>query len=380
MFGRRKRLFALFGFPVQLDPSWLILLILVVWNLSSGYFPGHYTNLPVSAYWLMGIVGAFGLFLSIILHELSHSWVARHFGLPIGGITLFMFGGVSEMEQEPTSPGVEFLVAVMGPVTSFIIAGLLLLTGWGLQGITPPAVNGVIQYLGFINLVLGIFNLLPAFPMDGGRILRAGIWKWKRSLEPATRIASRVGVVFASIFIALGVISILGGAVMSGLWWVLIGLFLRSSAQMAYEQIRWKELLTGVRIQELMKPNPLAVPNRLSLDKLVSEYFVQDRKHLYPVVDQDHILMGYVQLESLRNFPETEWPNHSVSEITQQCNNEIALDANTDAMDAFSIIARNNSNSIFVTQNNRLIGLVTLQDLKNYISIRQDLQNVRHAT
>jgi len=191
MFGKRIKLFKLLGFEVRVDWSWIIIAILIAWSLSKGLFPSYYKNLSTQTYWWMGIIGAAGLFLSIIVHELSHSLVARKYGLPMKGITLFIFGGVAEMEEEPPSARAEFMMAIAGPLSSILIA----LVFYGIQaagkqaGLAAP-VTGVVGYLAMINGILAGFNLLPAFPLDGGRVLRSILWGVKKNLRWATYISS----------------------------------------------------------------------------------------------------------------------------------------------------------------------------------------------
>ena len=191
---RKIELFSLSGFKVSLDPSWFILAVLITWSLATSYFPFSYENLSKQTYWLMGVAGALGLFVSIVLHEFAHSWVARRNGLPMKGITLFIFGGVAEMTEEPPSPEVEFRVAVAGPIASIVISvACFAMTLAGRQVPLPVPVTGVLAYLALINLVLVAFNAVPAFPLDGGRVLRSVLWRWKEDLRWATRITSRIG-------------------------------------------------------------------------------------------------------------------------------------------------------------------------------------------
>lgn len=205
MFGRRIKLFRLFGFEVRIDLSWIIIAVLVAWSLAVGFFPFRYKNLSAQTYWVMGVVGAIGFFLSVIFHEIFHSLVGRKFGIPMKGITLFIFGGVSEMGEEPPNAKAEFLVAIVGPLSSMVIGlacyGIHIL---GIRGGWPVAINGVVQYLAYINSLLAAFNLLPAFPLDGGRMLRAGLWALKKNLRWATRIASGIGSGFALLLMLFG--------------------------------------------------------------------------------------------------------------------------------------------------------------------------------
>ena len=209
MFGRSLTLFRLFGFHVQADMSWLVLAFLITWSLATGYFPFAFENLPPSLYWWMAVVGAAGLFASLIFHELAHSLVARRFGIPIKGITLFIFGGVAHMEEEPPSPKSEFLMAVAGPLASLLLATAFYavgesgkILGW------PEPLTGIAGYLSFINVVLVIFNMVPAFPLDGGRVLRAALWAWKGDLRWATRLASWFGSGFGIMLMVLGALLI----------------------------------------------------------------------------------------------------------------------------------------------------------------------------
>ena len=213
MFGKRFVLFEILGFKVQIDGSWLFLAVLVTWSLATGVFPVWYEGLSPATYWWMAVAGVIGLVFSLIFHELSHSLVARRFGLPIRGITLFIFGGVAEMEEEPASGKVEFLMAVAGPVSSCVLAvGFYVLAVIGLAQGLPDPVLGILDYLALINGMLAAFNLLPAFPLDGGRMLRAALWYYKGDLREATRLASRSGEIFGIVLMALGAVVTSAGA------------------------------------------------------------------------------------------------------------------------------------------------------------------------
>ena len=230
-FGRRMTLFTLLGFRVQLDMSWLFLALLVTWSLAKGFFPIEAPGLPAATYWWMGIAGTIGLLFSLVLHELSHSLVARRYGMTIRGITLFIFGGVAELADEPPSAKAELWTALAGPAMSLLIAVLFTAIG-GLGGESrwPPPAVGVAAYLGTINFALAGFNLVPAYPLDGGRVLRAALWRWKGDLHWATRQASRVGGGFAFLLMAAGALQLINGNFIGGVWWFLIGLFLRNAS------------------------------------------------------------------------------------------------------------------------------------------------------
>ncbi|MFQ5799880.1 MAG: site-2 protease family protein, partial [Bacteroidota bacterium] len=246
MFGKRIPLFKLFGFSVCIDASWFILAIFITWSLANWLFPDHFHGLPTATYWWMGVAGASGLFASIVFHEFCHSIIARRYGLPMKGITLFIFGGVAEMADEPESPKAEFLMAIAGPISSVVLAtGLLFLYVVGKHAAWSEPINGVLWYLWFINYVLAGFNLLPAFPLDGGRVLRSILWAIKGNLRWATRIASRLGSGFGLFLIIMGAINVFKGSVPGGIWLFLIGMFIRNASQMSYRQLLMRRSLAG---------------------------------------------------------------------------------------------------------------------------------------
>jgi len=242
MFGRPFPLFRVFGFDVRADPSWLVVVALAVWTLSRHFFPDRYRGLAEAAYWLMGLFGAAGLFASIVLHELAHSLAARVFGTPIRGITLFLFGGVAETTEEPRTPKAEFCVAAAGPVVSAGIAAAAFAAWWlAMHAEWPRPVHGLLFFLWTINLSLAAFNLVPAFPLDGGRMLRAILWSARGDLRRATRVTTLIGSAFGLFLIGLGVFQIVwgfgrSGMVFGGVWGILIGLFLRAAAGTSYRQ------------------------------------------------------------------------------------------------------------------------------------------------
>lgn len=239
MFDDRITLCTLFGFKVQVDASWIVIALLVTWSLATGYFPSRYEDLAPRSYWLMGVVGALGLFGSIIFHEFWHSMVARRYGLPMKGITLFIFGGIAEMSQEPDRPKTEFLMAAAGPLASVVLGFAFHGLAWIFAGDQPAtALAAIFGYLAFINWLLAGFNMLPAFPLDGGRILRSALWAARDDLPWATRVVCRIGSWFGVALIGLGLITLLQGYTVNGVWYILIGLFLRGAANASYRRVR----------------------------------------------------------------------------------------------------------------------------------------------
>ena len=260
MFGKRITLFKLFGFAVRVDSSWFIILALIIWT-TSGIFRSSYPGFSAGEYWVMGVAAALALFASVVVHELFHSLVARHYGLPMKGITLFVFGGVAEMDDEPPSARAEFMMAIAGPAASIFIGLDFYFFYRGAKTVWPLQVIAVIGYLYWINWMLALFNLIPAFPLDGGRVLRSALW-WRRAgdLPGATRIAARIGSGFGILLIGLGILSLFMGSFIGAVWWFLIGMFLRSASQASYQQVLVRTVLAGEPIGRFMKTDLVTVP------------------------------------------------------------------------------------------------------------------------
>jgi Zn-dependent protease/predicted transcriptional regulator len=384
MFGRSIPLFKLAGFQIALDWSWLILAVLITWTLASGVFPSYYPDLTPAIYWSMGVIAALGLFGSIILHELGHAAVARRYGLPIRRITLFIFGGVAEMEAEPERPAAEFWVAIAGPIVSFLVGlvcWLLLQAAAGAAAGVP--VVGVLAYLATINIILAVFNLVPAFPLDGGRILRAALWYWKGSLRWATRVSSTIGGAFGILLIVLGVYRVLIGDFIGGMWWFLIGLFVRFAAQMSYQQVLVRETLRGIPVRRIMSANPVTVSSGITIAQLIDDYIYRHHHNMFPVVDNGR-LVGCVSMNDIKRLPRDRWSSTAVAEIMQSCSEATTISPDMDAMEVLALMARTGNSRLLVTEGDRLVGVVTLTDLMNFLSVKLNLEeadqvDLRHA-
>jgi len=347
MFGKSIRLFKIFGFEVKLDLSWLILAFLITWTLAVGWFPAKYGDFSSATYWWMGIAGALGLFFSIVFHELAHSIIARNYGIPMRGITLFIFGGVAEMTDEPPNAKSEFMMAIAGPIASFSLSAIFYLIYFLFQdGILTPAVSGVLAYLSEINFILAVFNLVPAFPLDGGRVLRSLLWAWKKRLRWATRISSNIGSGFGVFLIALGVFAFLSGNFIGGVWWFLIGMFLFQASRMSYKQLLVRKALEGEPIQRFMHSEPVTVDSSLSVEKLVEDYFYKYPYKMFPVVEND-TLVGCVNVQQIKELPRSEWSGEKVSDIKQACSEKNTVEPQTDAVVALSKM-KNTGNEFFL--------------------------------
>ncbi len=375
MFGKRIDLFRILGFEVRIDLSWVIVAILIAWSLSTGVFPFRHEGLSAQTYWTMGILGAIGLFLSIIIHEMSHSLVARKFGIAIKGITLFIFGGVAEMKQEPPSPKAEFLMAAAGPLSSLLLALMFYAfsllarnAGW------PEPVDGIFSYLAWINGMLAVFNLVPAFPLDGGRILRSVLWGWKKNLRWATRIAAGIGSGFGLVLIFLGFLQFFSGNFIGGMWWFFIGMFLRGAAGMSYRQLLVRRALEGEPVRRFMKPDPVTASPSTTLEKLVEDYVYRYQFKLFPVVDKENQLLGCVTIKMIKEIPRKEWSRKTVGEIVMGCSPENTIDSQADAMEALSLMNRTGSSRIMVTEENRLVGILSLKDMLSFLDLKVELE------
>ncbi len=374
MFGKGMKLFKLFGFEVKIDASWFILGVLIAWSLARGLFPNDYQGLPLSSYWAMGAAGAVGLFFSIVFHELCHSLVARKFGLKMSGITLFIFGGVSEMTEEPASPKAEFFMAVAGPASSVVLGlgcyGLrFLASGWG----ASVPMTGVLGYLGFINLILAGFNLLPAFPLDGGRVLRSILWGSKGSLNWATRIAAGIGEGFGVILIILGALGFITGNLIGGVWTFLIGMFLRGASQSSYRQLMLRRALEGEKVRKFMVAEPVTVSPSTTIDDVIANYIYKYHFKMYPVVDGGR-LSGCITLAQVKEIPAAERSGRTAGDLVQGCSAENTIGPDEDVMKALALMARTNRSRLLVTEGGRLAGVIALKDIMGFLSIKMDLE------
>ncbi len=377
MFGKRVTLFKLLGFSVRVDASWLILAVLIVWTLAAGYFPLQYPGLPVGSYWWMGVAGALGLFVSIVLHEFAHALVARRYGIPMKGITLFIFGGVAEMDDEPPDAKSEFRMAVAGPATSVAIA----IVCYGAYIAIAPVTlfwSAVLSYLAFINILLAVFNMLPAFPLDGGRVLRAYLWGRRKDLRSATRTASKLGAGFGAALIVLGVLSVITGNFIGGMWWALIGLFLRGASKMSYRQLEIRQALEGEPVSRFMRQPEVTVPPSTSLQDLMDQYFHHYYLSVFPVTQGSQI-MGCVDVRQLKTVPRSEWDIHRVSELTEPCDGANTISPDTDAIDALTRMTRGGRSWLLVAEHDHLEGMVTLRDLLKYVAIHLDLDGLEET-
>jgi Zn-dependent protease len=345
----------------------------LIWTFGAGVFPAAAPNLPPQAYWWMAVVATFGVFASIILHELSHSLVARRYGVPIRGITLFIFGGVAEMEGEQKSARAEFLMAAAGPLASFAISAALALT-LGLFPDPSAALPTVIWYLAIVNTTLAIFNLVPAFPLDGGRMLRAALWAWRGDFAWATRIAANAGDLFGIFLIVAGVVSVIRGDFVGGMWRFLIGLFLRGAAAASYQESMVQRVLAGTTVDRLMMPDPVTVPPELSVADFIDDYVYRFHHRAFPVV-RDGRLIGIIGTKEAVGLERQAWAATPVERVMVPRAAEDAVAPNADAAEALAKMRRTGKTRLYVVSDDgRLVGVLSLRDFLEVLTLKMELE------
>jgi len=372
MFPARITLFSLLGFRIRIDISWFFLAFYLVMTLSTRYFPAALPHLDGRTYLAMGIVGALGLFASIIFHELAHAVVARSFGMPIGGITLFIFGGVAELRQEPKTPRSEFWVAIAGPIASIVIASAF----FGSANLAARAgltlLAAVLSFLAMTNTVLALFNLTPAFPLDGGRILRSLIWWRTGNLRRATRIASSFGSVFGVVLMATGFVQIISGNGLGGTWQLLIGLFVTMAASQARRQADTTDDLQGVMVSDLMDGAPVTCSPAITVDVLVKDYIYRHNQKFIVVTEDDRAL-GYVGPEQVNRIAERDWHETFVRTISAPFTHDTSVFPGATAVEALRKLQSNGIRHLAVLDGSFLRGTVSEANFSNYLSVREEL-------
>jgi Zn-dependent protease len=363
------------GIPVRIHYTLWLVFILIAWSLAYGYMPRQYPGLSTVTYWAIGIASAVILFVSVLVHELSHSYIAKKNGLPIARITLFFFGGVSEMTEEPQDAGLEVRMAAAGPLMSFLIAGVL--GGfWYLSEILhlPVPVTATVGYGALINAVLGAFNLLPAFPLDGGRVFRGSLWKHSNNLIGATRTATRLSEALSLLMMLGGFVAIIFGDFVDGIWIVVLGWFIKSGAETSLRQTLVGETLSGVTVGDIMTRQILTVSPEITIQQVVSAYFLVHPHGGYPVVESGK-LMGLITLDGVRAVPPEARNYETVAKAMIPLERTAVVPPNLSALDALQRMARERVGRLLVTQDGQLLGVVTRGDLMRAIRTRQELEN-----
>src|SRR5262245_4441075 len=341
------------GIPLRVHPSWLLIYALLAWTLAVGYFPRSVPDLHVSVYWANALAAALLLFVSVLLHELSHSLVAHAHGVPVREITLHVFGGVSHLGDEPRSPRDEFLVAVVGPLTSFgLAAGLLALSGW--EAIPVGSTRAIVLYLAITNAAIGVFNLIPGFPLDGGRLLRSALWRWMGDVHRATLIAARVGDGFAIALVGLGVLQVLNGAIVSGVWLVLLGFFLRGAADAGYSQTALRDALGDLKVRDIMTGHVVTVGGHTTAAELVERFW---RYHFtsFPVVDDGRVV-GVAAIQDVERVARAQWAWTRAQNVMRPLHAELMVRPDDTVVRALEKASVNRLGRLAVLDDSRLVG------------------------
>ena len=372
MFKNAITIFRIYEIDIRIDPSWLLIAALFVWNLSAQYFPQLLPELSQVTYISLGVVAMLGFFASLLLHELAHSVVAIFYGLRITAITLFIFGGVAGLKSEPKDARSEFWIAIAGPAMSFALAGFgyIMSNLLASLGVSNPIVV-LFAYLSIANLVLAIFNLVPAFPMDGGRVLRAFLWYLKSDLEYATRIASRLGSVLGIGFMALGLFLVLNGAGVGGFWLILIGFFVQASSRGAYESQMAERILHGHTVDQIMTSAPITVPPWATLNELVHDVILGKNVGFVPVMNGTEVL-GYIDRKILHGVDRDAWGRLTVGDVYAPLSPDNSVAENITVTELVERMRAGGQQKFLVVHERQLLGVISLTDIVSYISLEKE--------
>lgn len=371
--GNGIRIGRILGVQIALHPSWFVIAVIVTYLMAGGQLPASYPGWPQAVYWVVGAAISVFFFGSVLAHELSHALVARRFGLKVRDITLFIFGGAASMEGDAKRPRDEALIAAAGPLTSLAIGGAML--GISLV-VGPPEVEAIVGWLGFINLTLGIFNLIPGFPMDGGRILRALLWKFRGDKNAATRNAAVVGRLFGYLLIAAGVFLIFqGSSPFNGVWLAMIGWFLSNAAESAVAQLSVEHALHGIKVRDVMESDPPSVSPNETVADLVNERLIRGGQRSYVVRHGDGGLAGIVTLSDVRRLPRENWDGARVTDIMTRYTDLATIGPDAALEDALKLLQEREVNQLpVVTDEGRtVVGLLTRAGILRLIEARMRL-------
>ena len=361
---------------IGLHYSWFIIAALIVFSLGE-HFRQVYRNWSTSQIWITALVTAVLFFVSLLLHELSHSLVAQARGLKVKAITLFALGGVSQIEGDATDAKTEFWVAIAGPIASLIIGfGCLAIAvglGWRRPAEPRTAVTAVLVWLGYINVVLAVFNMIPGFPLDGGRVLRSIVWAITKNADRSTRIAARIGQIVAFLFILDGIWEFFSGAGFGGLWIAFIGWFLMDAAKASYAQVEMTAAFQGLRVSEVMSRDCITVNRGMSLQEFVDTYLLKTGQRCYAVEDQGR-LVGLITPRDVGAIPRERWDNTTVREAMRPLQKLHIISPDTQVLDALKLMAGNDVNQLPVVANGTLQGVLSRSQLMQLLQARSELQ------
>jgi Zn-dependent protease/CBS domain-containing protein len=358
------------GIPIRLHFTWFLIAALITWSLAVGYFPQANPGWDPLTYLIVGAVASLLFFASVLLHELGHSILALREGVPVKSITLFIFGGVAQIGQEPPTAGAEFRIAIAGPLTSLGLAALF--NGLGAVLNEYAVVAAPFAYLGSINLLLAVFNMIPGFPLDGGRVLRAALWHFGGGYQKATRWAARAGQTVAFGFIGLGVLQFFFGGATNGLWLAFIGWYLNGAARSSYQQVALQDMLTGVKARNVMINQCAPVSGDLRLSRLVEDHALKSDQRCFFVTDSDSP-QGVITLDDLRAIPRAKREQLTAAQVMTPASPGVAADAEDDAWGLVQKMGAEGLRTIPILEEGRLLGVITPEYLWNYVRLRGEL-------
>jgi Zn-dependent protease/predicted transcriptional regulator len=358
----------IFGIPIEVHYTWLIVFGLITTTLAKGYLARYTLYTSNTIIWIIGGIASIVFFSCVVLHELMHSYIAIKRGLVIKRITLFLFGGIAEIEGEPKTAKDELYIAIAGPITSTILGFLFFVIYRLLPNIFPP-IEEALGYLYRVNLILAGFNIIPAFPLDGGRVLRALLWMGFKDLRRSTRITSGIGVGFAMSLMLIGFYLLMFGQFINGLWLIFIGWFLSQGAASGEREITIRDAFVGTKVRDLMTKEVEIVPPNISIEELVSKYFLVYRYVTFPVVWGNQTL-GIITLNSVKSIPREEWKNHTVREVMIPISSELTINPEESALEAFTKISKGNIGRLLVMEEDKLVGILSKTDLIRFLQIK----------
>ena len=372
MFGSSIKLFKVFGIEIRLDYSWFIIFALFAYILGFIYFPSVLPGLNKGLLALITVITVLFVFISVLIHEMSHSLVARRKGTSVEKITLFLFGGMAQIEKEPETPYSELIMAIAGPAASFVVAAIFGVIWFFTKNIA--LVREPVGYLAIINIVLGVFSILPGYPLDGGRILRSIIWKTTGNLERATFIASTAGRVIGFVIIAAGIFFIFMGNFLNGIWLAFIGWFIQSSAQMGYRQLIFETSIKGIKVRDVMNENIVNVTKDITIQDLVDDYFMKYRFGRFPVIEDEKTqrFIGVISLHDIKGVSKEEWPEVKIGDIVKSVSESEKVDMSTEISDAIKKMGKNDLDHLVIMSGNKLRGIITKSDVMRFIKIRSE--------
>lgn len=372
------KVFSVGGIGVYVNWSWLIAIAIITWSIGD-YYHVTFRSWPTGTAYVLGLLSGVLLFVTVLIHELAHSFTARANGLPVNTITLFIFGGVSNLTREPQTPKIELLVAIAGPLASLVLSGIFYVLYIAARS-GPSEVYAVLGYLASVNLILAIFNLIPGFPLDGGRVLRAIIWMVTGNLRRATHIASNIGEGIGYLFILGGLLeAFVGGDIIAGIWLAFIGWFLHNAASATYQQAIMDRVLMGVDVRRLMDPAPAGVGTDVPLQSVVGDFMMARGVRAVPVNSPDGSLLGLITLTDIQHIPRDDWSTTPAGKAMTPADKLLTTTPDTGLREALAAMAENNYNQLPVVANGRVVGMLNRSHVLQWIHMREMLAEKQGA-